>query len=308
MTTYYKPNTVKEALNRAQQAPGPAVYFGGGTDIQIHRQQKLIPVHTIIDLCEIPALREIEVLPDKVRIGSMVTLKEINTHDYLQEHYPLLITAARSIATPVIRHTATVGGNLLVQNRCTYYNQSPDWREAIGNCLRDGGASCLVTGGVKNCYARNVSDLAPALIALQAEVVIVNQNETTTIDLQDLYRSDGLAPLQHLEKGAILTQIIFGPKPERWWFRKLRLRKSLDFTSLTLAATRSQDNALRFVINGVSMAPVVIEGAGGSLKLEELYQKARKQCQTVENDLLPMKYRRKMMFLYLQEAYRALTD
>lgn len=307
MTAYYKPNTVQEALTQAQQATGPAVYLGGGTDIQIHRQQKLNPIHTIIDLFEIPALREIERHPDKLTLGSMVTLKQVINDGFIQKHYPLLVTAAQSIATPVIRHTATVGGNLLVQNRCTFYNQSPDWREAIGNCLRDGGAKCLVTGGLKNCYARNVSDLAPVLIALHAKVVIARCNESATLALEDLYRSDGLVPLQHLEKGDILTQIIVGLKPEKWWFRKLRLRKSLDFTSLTVAATRSQNDGLRFVINGVSMAPVILEGSVKTLKLENMYHQTRKLCQTVENDLLPLKYRRKMMLLYLKEAYHALV-
>jgi len=308
LTTYYKPQTVQEALTQRNQATAPVVYFGGGTDIQIHRQQNLIPVHSIIDLCEIVALRKIEPSPQQLKLGSMVTLKELIHHDYLQKHYPILVTAARSIATPVIRHTATVGGNLLVQNRCTFYNQSPDWREAIGNCLRDGGAKCLVTGGVKNCYARNVSDLAPALIALDAKVVLVNQDKTATLVLKDLYRPDGLAPLQHFEKGDILTQIIIGTKTRKWWFRKLRLRKSLDFTSLTVAATCSSNNRLCFVVNGVSMAPVVIEGPVETLKLEEVYHQARKRCQTVENDLLPMKYRKKMMFLYLKEAYNALLN
>ncbi|MFQ6612465.1 MAG: FAD binding domain-containing protein [Fidelibacterota bacterium] len=305
---YLKPQTVDEALHMARGCEGNYIYLGGGTDIQVHRKQALNSASTVIDLCSIPALHYLKLKQQVLQIGALTTLEELITFPAVKKYWPLISRAAAVVATPVIRKTATVGGNLLVRNRCTFYNQSLEWRRAIGSCLRDTGSKCQITGSTQKCYARNVSDLSPALIALGATVSIQSGEQHQKMALDQVYRPDGLKPLRYLDAGAILTKIEVPVMPGRWWFQKLRLRESLDFTSLTVAGCRDKDNRIRIVVNGVSPAPVLISGAVKTLTLSEIQRQARKGCQTIENDLLPRKYRREMLALYLRQCFDALTQ
>lgn len=308
MERYFKPNTIVEALSQASDLSGHYIYIGGGTDLQIYRKQGLVHDEAIIDLSEIGDVNTIQCDSNSLRLGAFVTLSEIISSPDIQRNFPLLVEAARSVATPVIRKSATIGGNLLVKNRCTFYNQSQAWRDAIGSCLRDVGEICQVTGGKDKCFSRNVSDTVPALIALNAGVVIRNQKKTAEIPLKELYRPDGIKFHNHLEGDAILMEVRIPVKPVSWWFKKLRLRQSVDFTSLTIAATVDQNGVALVCLNGVSMSPVLIEKPLNSLTLESLTREARKQCKTVDNDLMPLNYRREMISVYLEQWWETMRS
>ena len=298
---YIKPTTVLEALTKAVECKNNYIYFGGGTDIQIYRKQNLSLQNNIIDLSEISELRTIDLNDSVLQIGSMVTLDELINSSIVTENFPMIIKAAQSVATPVIRKTATIGGNLLVMNRCTFYNQSRDWRKSIGSCLRESGDICQVTGIKSKCYARNVSDISPVLIVSDAEVIIQNRNTVATIPLLNLYTSNGIYPFQNLADDGIIIGIRLTNKPVKWWYQKLRLRQSLDFTSLTIAATVDEDNIARICINGVSMAPVLIKEELSKLTLDDLQKQSIKACNLVDNDLMPLSYRREMLKKYIDD-------
>ena len=302
--SYGAPTTMDEALELARAHPGAYEYSAGGTDLQPLRQQELNSKPVVIDLCGIEELRSLKVLESSMEIGSLVTLDELISSPATKRAYPLLVEAALSVATPVIRKTATVGGNLLVTNRCTYYNQSKSWRTAVGSCLRDVGDTCLVTG-VKNgkCFSRHVSDLAPALIALDAEVTIRNQRSTFSFPLSQLYVQDGIRCVSRLEEDGILLKIRIAMPVTRWRYRKLRLRQSLDFTSLTLAATADSQGLIRICVNGVAMAPILISGHRSELTLDGVIKQVRLKAKLVNNDLLPMAYRQEMAAAYLAELW-----
>ena len=300
MSHYFKPETIEEALALASDYSNNYVYFGGGTDLQIYRKQKLIKDETIIDLSGLAHTYRIQADGNALKLGAFVTLDDITSTNEIQTNFPLLVEAAASVATPVIRKTATIGGNLLVNNRCTLYNQSKEWRDAAGSCIREVGETCLVTGGKDKCFSRNVSDTAPALIALNATVTVQTQKGKNEIPLKDIYAPDGIKYHQHMDD-AILTNIHVPEKPVSWWFKKLRLRKTLDFTSLTVAAAIDTSGVARVCLNGVSMSPILIEEPFSGLTLEELIRKARKNCKTVDNDLMPLKYRREMMNVFLKQ-------
>ena len=306
--TYTMPSTLAGALETARRYEGSYLYLAGGTDIQLHRKQGLVDQPHIIDLSEVEELRAIVLDGSVLTIGAAATLDELTASPAVAENFPLVVTAARAVATPVIRKTATVGGNLLVSNRCTFYNQSQAWRAAVGSCLRDTGDICQVTGGKQKCYSRNVSDLAPALIALDARVTIQQQDAARTIPLIDLYVSDGLHPHRYLDGDGLLTRVTLPLRPVRAWFRKLRLKRSLDFTSLTVAAAVDAQGHARVGINGVSMAPVLLQGPLLELTLDGLTRQALKACQTVENDLLPRKYRREAIRIYLEAWWRSVPE
>ena len=304
-TAYFIPRTVAEALETAGKLEPDCRYFAGGTDMQIYYKQGLVREKSIIDLSEIADLKYITFEQGRLNIGALSTLDELARSKLVNDHFPLLKQAALAIATPVIRKTATVGGNLLVKNRCNFYNQSEAWRLAIGSCLRDQGDICRATGGKNKCFSRSVSDLAPALIALEATISIQNRERSFSVPLVELYQPDGISNHRYLEKGALLTQISVSQKISKWYFRKLRLRRSLDYTSLTLAATLDCDNEIRIGINGMSMAPVSISGRFGDLSLEHVQKTAARECKTVDNDLLPLTYRRKMLHVFLEDMWQS---
>lgn len=304
--SYWMARTVDEALACYEDLDGRCVYMAGGTDLQLRRKQKLLDHDHIIDLTGIGELQTIA-SGKTLTIGANVTLQQLATHAGIRKHYAIISEAAASIASPVIRYTATVGGNLLVSNRCSFYNQSSWWRDAVGSCLRDKGDICQVVGTGTNCYSRNISDLAPALIALGTKALIATPSGDKSYPLIDLYNSDGLDSLRHLDEGAILIRLEIPGQPVSTWFHKLRLRKSVDFTSLTVAGSIAADGRLRICLNGVSMAPVMVEGRLESLSLGQIQRLARKAAQTVDNDMLPLHYRRQMMNVYLEQCWGALT-
>jgi 4-hydroxybenzoyl-CoA reductase subunit beta len=235
----------------------------------------------------------------------MTTLDDIISSDIINSNYPLISEAAKSVATPVIRKTATIGGNLLVNNRCTFYNQSKEWRDSIGSCLKDVGDICQVTGGNKSCYARNVSDSAASLMALGSEIILLTPSGSIQKPLTELYLPCGIKS-HELDEHSILIGITVPIKAGKYWYRKLRLRKTLDFTSLTVATTVDSQKMARICLNGVSMSPVLIKDSLASLTLESIIKQARKYCKTVENDLMPLKYRREMINVYLKECWEKL--
>jgi 4-hydroxybenzoyl-CoA reductase beta subunit len=306
-TSYTIPNTIAEALHRARQCAGDYIYLGGGTDILALGKHGLSrPAHRI-DLSRISELAQVMATEDTIEIGSMVTLDGILSSKAIAVRYPLIAQAAQSVATPVIRKSATLGGNLLVKNRCTFYNQSSEWRETAGGCLREGGDTCRITGTQAGCYSRNVSDLAAALIALDARIAVVHQQGQATFPLADLYAPDGIHTHRGLSDDAILVRIAISMQPVSWWYRKLRLRRSIDFTSLTVAATVDRQRVARFCTNGVSMAPVLVQGSLDGLTPDGLAKRVRQACNIVDNDLLPREYRREMLGLYLSEWWKSVA-
>jgi len=305
MEYYHSPDSIKDALSMAREFDGNFIYFAGGTDVQIYRKQKLEKNEHIIDLKSIHDLNSISIKDEVLSLGAMTPLDDIIKSKEILKFFPVLVEAAKSVATPVIRKTATIGGNLLVRNRCTFYNQSQEWRNGVGSCLRDVGDICQVTGGKNDCFSRNVSDTAAALIALNAEITLINSNGMTQKPIKGIYLPCGIK-FHDLDNEIILTQIRVPFSPKKWWYKKLRMRKTLDFTSLTIAATIDNQDIARICLNGVSMTPILIEEPIETLTLESLIKQARKNCKTVDNDIMPLKYRREMINVYLEEFWNSL--
>lgn len=305
--SYKKVQTVDQALSLARESSGDYVYLAGGSDVMLYRKQNLTQQSSIIDIRGIPELGDIDAKGDSLVIGATVTLHTLLSSQVVKDRYPMLSEAATSIATPVIRHSATVAGNLLVATRCTFYNQSEPWRDSAGSCLRETGATCLVTGGRDKCYARNVSDLAPALIALDATVTITNQRGTTELPLYDLYNADGIRYHNHLGDDAILLSITVPAPPEKHYYRKLRRRGSVDFSSLTMAAVVNGGKA-RVCLNAVSMSPILLTVDPANDCLADIQKLAARSCKTVNNDLLSQKYRRQMISVFLAQFWREMAE
>ena len=234
-------------------------------------------------------------------IGAMVSLDELKTHPLITGHFPILCTAANSVASPTIRKTATLGGNLLCENRCSFYNQSEWWREAAGHCLKCNGSVCLATGGNKNCFSKFVSDTAIALISLHTSIEVVDVNGTTILPLESIYTGDGISPRQ-LAETAIITAICI-PLNEgiRGVYKKLRKRETLDFTSLTTAVTLDKTGRIRIVLGGVHAKPVVVDGTKNNDPIA-LISQAISNTRIVDNDTYSRAYRKEMITVFLKRS------
>lgn len=300
---YALPNTIDEALAIAADALQPA-FLAGGTDLYVSKQQGNRSADVWIDLSRLTDLCAIKIEDDTLIIGAMTTLETIIRHSIIEKELPVLQKAAHSVATPVIRRTATLGGNLLCENRCIFFNQSEWWRRAAGFCLKCNGDVCIATGGYKKCLSKFVSDTAPVLIAAGATSTIRSMEETRTMPLETLYSGDGIRPINKDQNSLLTTISVPLDKSLKMAFKKLRPRKSLDFTSLTMAVAKSADGNVRIAIGGVDPQPVLI--AGHISDADDLIKQAVKKPRVIENDYYPRTYRKQMLKHYAEECFKEL--
>lgn len=299
---YIIATTVEEAISHAKAHLGNFKYLSGGTDVMVNRFQGNETSDCLIDLTKIKALKGIEKQNDYLRIGALEILEELKFNQAIKNEFPMLIEAALSVGSPLIRKTATIGGNVLCENRCLYYNQSEWWRESIGYCLKCDGDICIATQGKNACFSELVSDTAPALIAMDAEIEYIDFNGTQRQKLESIYSGDGVKP-RNLPEEAIVTAIYLPLGREfKTAFYKLRERESLEFTSLTSALAIDKAGKIKIALSGVDPKTVVVEGLSTDDK-QELIKKAIKGSRTVDNDMYSRKYRREMISVYLNRSF-----
>jgi len=263
---YLKPDTLESALSYASQYKNSFKYVAGGTDIFANRFQGNESSSCFIDISGIKELTKCEVIDRYFRIGSLTTLNELISNQYIKNEFPVLVVAAKSVASPLIRYRATIGGNLLCENRCYYYNQSDWWKDSAGHCLKCEGNICIATGSKKACYSEFISDTAPALISLDAEIEIYKSGvgypktkpaAQKRLKLEDIYSGEGVNPLR-LNSSDIITSVYIPADMEyKSVFKKLRHRASLEFTSLSSAVTINKNKKLKVVLAGVDSGPLV---------------------------------------------------
>src|SRR5947209_14460856 len=227
---YLRPRTVDEASEMAASNPG-SMFIAGGTDLVPNLKRRQFDVTTLISLNALPGGRRIEGDAKRgVTIGAGATLDELAHHDVLVGPFRALAQACGSVSTPQVRFMGTLGGNLLVDPRCNYYNQTYSWRKAVGFCLKKDGDICLVARSSPRCWAVSSSDSAPAALALSAEVTLQGMEGTRRLAAAALYRDDGIA---YTTKRAdeVITAVHLpasrGRMTSAYW--KLRRRPAFDF-------------------------------------------------------------------------------
>lgn len=301
---YIKPVSVQNAIACAHSHAHDFRYIAGGTDVLVNKFQGNQNTNCLIDLSDLHELKNISVDGSWLKIGSLVTLEELSKDPFIGSHFTALTIAAKSVASPVLRKTATLGGNLLCENRCIFYNQSEWWREAAGYCLKCNGDICIATGGKKNCFSKFVSDTAPVLISLNARLEISDGNGTIEMPLEDIYSGNGINP-RKLSPTAIICAIKL-PLTQSYLcaFRKLRPRESVDFTSLTTAVSICNNN-IRIVLGGVDPMPVIITGSTNDDRAE-LIRQAAKKPRAINNDYYSRLYRKEMITVFLERSFKEL--
>lgn len=303
---YILATTVQEAIEQAIANKGNFKFLAGGTDVMVNKFQGNETSGCLIDITKIEALKGITKQGDFLRIGALEILEELKFNADLKAEFSMLIEAALAVGSPLIRKTATIGGNVLCENRCLYYNQSEWWRESVGYCLKCSGDICIATQGKNACFSELVSDTAPALIAMDAEIEFIDENGTSRKKLEEIYSGDGVKP-RNLSETTIVTALYLPlNRSFKTAFFKLRERESLEFTSLTTAVAIDKNNKLKIALAGVDPKPVVVEGNVNDDK-EELIKKAVKAARAVDNDMYSRKYRREMISVYLKRSFERLS-
>ena len=257
---YYAPATVREALKIKADAGPDGSYVAGGTDLYPNMKRRQQMPKVVIGLSRVAALRRLRAGANGVSIGSAVPLSQIEGHRRVRRAYPGLAHAIAEISTPPLRNMGTLGGNLLLDTRCNYYDQNYEWRQAIDFCMKKDGAICWVAPGSAKCLAVQSADSVPILIALNARAALASAAGEREIAVEELYRNDGIHYLtKHPDE--LLTEIRI-PASDGWTaaYRKLRRRGAFDFPVLSVGAAIRRDGDLvveaRIVLGAVASAPV----------------------------------------------------
>ena len=257
------PSTAADAV-ALLAANADARFLAGGTDLLPNIRRGLLAPPVLIDLGGVSELREMRVEAGMLRIGAGVSLATIAGDVRVRKQLPALAQAALAVAGPTHRAAATLGGNLCLDTRCVYYNQSEFWRESNDYCMKLKGEGCRVAKKSKRCYAAFSGDVAPALIALDAEIEILGPNGSRRIAIADFYRDDGMAWLT-LAPDELLTGVHI-PLCDGWTtaYEKVRVRGAIDFplAGIAVALKRKGDTLeeLRIACTGVSSRPLAVEG------------------------------------------------
>lgn len=302
---YLKAKTIEQAIYEANEHVDSFRYIAGGTDVLVNKFQGNEESSYLIDISGIEELKNTFLIGNSLAIGALVRLDDLKQNKHIVQHFPVLLEAAHSVASPMIRKTATLGGNLLCENRCSFYNQSEWWREAVGYCLKCDGDICIATGGKKNCFSKFVSDTAVALISMNASIEVIENSSPSIVPLESIYTGDGVNP-RKFNKTAIIKSIHI-PINEGFKsvYKKLRQRESLEFSSLTTAVTLNKAGKIKIVLGGVDPKPVVVEGTTKDDKYE-LIKQAVKMARIVDNDVYSREYRKEMISVYLNRSFEEL--
>jgi 4-hydroxybenzoyl-CoA reductase subunit beta len=286
----------------------------GGTDVYPNMKRQQYEPKTLIGLRQLRALRTLTgTAQHGLSIGAGVTLTQLSEQPEVVTGYPALATAASLVSTPQLRNMGTLGGNLCVDTRCNYYNQTYWWREAIGFCLKKDGHTCWVAPGSARCWAVSSSDTAPVLMALNAQVRLLSPAGERTVSVHDLYCDDGMRYLgkRHDE---IVTHILLPPVAAGLVMRyvKIRRRGAFDFPILGVAVALCMDEtglctAARVVLGAVASAPLLATRAAAVLVGQRLTaevidaaaQAAFQPAKPLDNTDLTLSYRKKMVRVHV---------
>jgi 4-hydroxybenzoyl-CoA reductase subunit beta len=312
------------ALAGEGAAEGRAVRLvAGGTDLWPNLKRRHQKAQLVVSLMGIPGLAGIangQTAAGELRLGATTILDDVVRHPLVRERYPAFAKAVATISSPPLRNMGTLGGNLCLDTRCTYYNQTEDWRRSISYCMKEEGTICWVATSSPRCWAHSASDSAPILCALGARVKLVSQDGERVIPLDALYREDGIDYLAK-RPDEILTDVLLPAGSDalhcRAAFWKLRRRGSIDFAVLSAAAAVWTDPAgvvtrARLYLGAVASSPLAATAAAGSLlgqplteeTIAEAAKLARKVATPLDNTDFQAQWRGAAVEKYVAGALR----
>jgi len=311
-----RPKTLDEAVALIAKYDGEVKIVAGGTDLLPSMKQKLFTPAYVLDLRAVGELRGIsEVAGNGVDIGALTTLSTIEHSAVIRKDYAVLYEAVRTIASPVLRNMGTLGGNVCLDTRCLWYNQSLLWRKSCGFCLKKDGDLCHVAPGGNFCWATFSGDTPPALLCLGAEIEIAGPHGLRRTPLSEFYVNDGIVRL-HLAPNEIVTRVHLPESAAGWRgsYQKLRVRGSIDYplagvaVALKMKSGRVED--ARVAITAVNPAPFLVKDADAHLIgmapgeeiAERIGELAARTAKPLTTSALTPEYRREMVRVFARRA------
>ena len=312
-----RPRALDEALSllAKHSAPDPPAHnlriVAGGTDLIPSMRQKLFEPRYVLDIRHIAELKGIRQQGSVVEIGALTSLRTIEHSDLLRRRYPVLTEAAATVASPLLRNMGTLGGNICLDTRCLWYNQSLTWRKGCGFCIKKDGDLCHVAPGGTKCWAAFSGDTPPALLCLHAEIEIASASGLRLMPLRDFYTGDDVA-YRKLQPNELVTRV-FLPESSADYsgvYRKLRIRGSIDYPLAGVAVVIKRSNGhiadARVAITAVNPAPLLVKGASelltGKIMDEALAEAvgdlAARTAKPLTTSALTPEYRREMIRVF----------
>jgi 4-hydroxybenzoyl-CoA reductase subunit beta len=289
-----------EAAITAKHNNDKSRFLAGGTDLIVNLRHGIGKPPLLIDLSAIDEMRAVTLTDEGARIGACVTIAQIAA--FMRESYRSVSEAAASVAGPGVRTAATLGGNLCLETRCIYYNQSEWWRRANQYCLKYEGETCHVAPQGQRCHAAFSGDLAPALMVLGAEAEIASCEGRRRIPLADLYVEDGRAHLT-LGRDELLVAVQLPANPPPSTYAKARARGSIDFplagVAVSLGIEKQRLIDFRVALTGTNSRPFLLQGTDtlngrplDSDVFDQLDRLIQKQVQPMRTTTASAHYRR----------------
>jgi 4-hydroxybenzoyl-CoA reductase subunit beta len=319
---YHRPRTLAEALELKARHGAAAAFIAGGTDLVPNMKHALETPDHLIALKQIGELRGVREADGWLVIGAAETLAAVSRDAAVRDRFASLAEAAGSVAGPQLRGMGTIGGNLCLDTRCTYYNQTYFWRHALGFCLKKDGDTCHVTKVGRKCVAAHSADTAPPLMTLGAEAELVSSEGTRRVPVADFFIADGIRNSVR-RPDEIVTGVrlpLAAGRRTRSAFRKVRQRNSIDYPLLTMAVAIDEGDEgaiaeMRLVVSALGARPRVVAGLeklvpGRALDaetIEAVAQRAFQQCHPLTNIIVDPAWRRAMVPVYVRRMLTQLA-
>ena len=317
---YLQPGTVDEAIRMKTDAGPSGMYVAGGTDLYPNMKRRHQEPKTVISLARVRELKRIAPAQNGggCTIGTGATLTAVHSHPTVRLQYEVVARSAELVSTPLLRNMGTLGGNICLDTRCNYYNQSYEWRKAIDFCMKKDGEICWVAPSSPRCWAVNSSDTAPVMVALEAGFVLVGPGGERVVPARTFFQNDGINYLtKHPDE--VLTEVVLPPPnggDATYW--KLRRRGSFDFPVLGVAAWIEWENdtvaAARIVLGAVASYPQEIPESANAIigtplddgAIEKAARAAFKPSKPMDNTDYALAWRKEMTRQYVKGALEEL--
>jgi 4-hydroxybenzoyl-CoA reductase subunit beta len=290
---YKRPESLEEFLHLLSDYKGNTMILAGGTDLLPRIKMGLKKLDLIIDIKDIEGLSYVKNEGKNVRIGALTTIYEIIKSKIIKDKYPALHEAATLTASENLQQRGTIGGNILQDTRCLYYNKPETWRRSFNPCFKTGGDICNAARGGKKCFAVYCGDLAPALISLGASVCLLGKKGEKEMPLEDIFSGDGKAPFS-LSSDDLVKDVIIPSDKMRGGYEKLRMRKSIDYPVVNIALSMDAGDKGRLVVGSAGANPLIYHFSS-SEELRQIPETAQNDISTVNNMYLSPLYRKNMV-------------
>jgi 4-hydroxybenzoyl-CoA reductase subunit beta len=308
---YRRPASVQEAASILLDQPSARV-LAGGTDLLVNMKHRVETPSEIVSLKGLTDLNYVRQTDGIAKIGALTPLKRVYNDPFVAEKLPALAIAASSVGSYHHQTMGTIGGNLCQQTRCKYFNQSKWWRSARPLCFKAGGVQCHVANKENVCYSTYCGDVAPALLVLNAEVVLTGPDDSRQVPVEAIFSGDGKAPL-NLDPGEILTEIVI---PEQVGdafstYKKTANRGSIDFPIVGAAFWTSRSTGeSRIALTAAHRKPVrswqlesFLRGKQPSEEtIEAVDSLIAKETQLMMSSIDSLSYKRKLMGQLVKSA------